>query len=203
MKCLYGVYRSVCLDADVNGSVLRCHVPQVFADETVTILDVTGGMPDAGEVGWVAFESGFPDRPVWLSAGSGAGGTDEVWIGPSEPGSGVEIWYDTDAPAAGAWTNVTFQNGWTNYGFTNQTVQIRMFGDLVQIRGAMGGGTLNTPAFTLPVGYRPPASTTAILVTGSVNAEGVADIDPTGTVTIFAASNTLIRFPLCQISVTP
>jgi hypothetical protein len=357
MKTLYGVYRAVCLSIDVDGGVVRCHVPQVFADETVTCLDVTGDLPSTGESGWVSFESGFPDRPVWLSAGGGSGGgggTDEVWVGPSEPGSTIELWYDTDeladpdtarwnsawgavgtpvhsttthtsntttftaipgvavtwtpvagrrykltatvdwrlqaspapafyirfstaagpavfnslrhavavnggygtttlvqpawtftagvpvtmqvqvqsstypvdfnqyggstfivedigpvspatAPAAPAsvWTNVTFQNGWTNYGGTNQTVQYRMFVDLVQIRGAMKDGTNSSTAFTLPVGYRPPANTSGLLVGGGMNVEGVADILTDGSVNIYATAIGLVRFPMVQFSVTP
>jgi lysophospholipase L1-like esterase len=92
MKTLYGVYRAVCLSIDVNANVVSCQVPQVFAEETVTCLDVTGGLPEAGSIGWVAFESGFPDRPVWLAAGG-----DAIHVGPEAPGGSVELWYDTNA----------------------------------------------------------------------------------------------------------
>ena len=36
-----------------------------------------------------------------LEAGGGGTGTDEVWVGPSQPSDpAIELWYDTDAPSA-------------------------------------------------------------------------------------------------------
>lgn len=64
MKTLNGIYKAVCLE--VVGNRIRCKVSQVFADETVTCLASAGVVPVAGSEGWVAFESGFPDRPVWI-----------------------------------------------------------------------------------------------------------------------------------------
>ena len=62
--------------------------------------------------------------------------------------------YDLLTPTA--WTNVTFQNSWANMG-GYQAVQYRKVGDMVQMRGMMGSGTMGQTAFTLPVGFRPPA----------------------------------------------
>jgi hypothetical protein len=57
------------------------------------------------------------------------------------------------------WTSVaSFQNGWSNFGSGWQVVQYQKVGDRVYIRGTPTGGTVNTAAFTLPVGFRPPAS---------------------------------------------
>ena len=36
---------------------------------------------------------------VWEVVGGGGGGTEEVFIGPSDPGAGYDLWYDTDAEA--------------------------------------------------------------------------------------------------------
>ena len=83
MRSLFGVYRAVCLSVDPNAGSVSCQVPQVFSLETVTCLDVTGGLPVAGDTGWVSFESGFPDRPVWMSAGGG----DAIWVGPDGGGN--------------------------------------------------------------------------------------------------------------------
>ncbi len=56
-----------------------------------------------------------------------------------------------------AWIPVTFANGWSNFD-TVRMVQYRKIGDEVTLRGVMKGGTIayGTPAFTLPVGFRPP-----------------------------------------------
>ena len=65
MKTLNGIYKAVCLEI-VPPRVIRCKVPQIFADETVTCGASAGVVPTAGQEGWVGFESGFPDRPVWV-----------------------------------------------------------------------------------------------------------------------------------------
>lgn len=100
MRTLTGAYRAVCLAVDLDAKQVRCHVPQVFAEETVTCLDWLS-VPKAGDAGWVMFESGFPDRPVWLGNGEG-GGDDEVFVGSTPPSSfDFELWYDPNAPGPG------------------------------------------------------------------------------------------------------
>ena len=55
-----------------------------------------------------------------------------------------------------AWTGITtFQNGWVSIAI-GQPCQYRKIGDTVHLRGEIGGGTLNSIAFTLPTGFRPP-----------------------------------------------
>ncbi|HET9667277.1 MAG TPA: hypothetical protein VFP09_10990, partial [Desertimonas sp.] len=56
-----------------------------------------------------------------------------------------------------AWTNVTFTGTWVNFGGLTQATQYRKIGDQVYVRGFVKSGTIGTSAFTLPVGYRPPA----------------------------------------------
>src|SRR5580765_4989617 len=83
MRTLEGIYKAVCLDV-VGSTRIRCKVPQIFADEIVTCLDSAGPMPTAGATGWVAFEAGYPDRPVWMGSefiGSEGGGG----VGPPGP----------------------------------------------------------------------------------------------------------------------
>ncbi len=49
-----------------------------------------------------------------------------------------------------------FQNGWTNFGLGNAGASY--YKDIlgrVHVQGLIALGVLNTPAFTLPVGYRP------------------------------------------------
>jgi hypothetical protein len=63
-----------------------------------------------------------------------------------------------DAINPSAWTAVTFQNSWVDFGATYQSVEYRKVNDLVEVRGFMKSGTLAVTAFTLPVGFRPPAA---------------------------------------------
>lgn len=86
-----------------------------------------------------------------------------------------------------AWTDVTFQNTWSNWGGTWQTCQYRLEGDLVRIRGMIGGGVLQQSAFTLPVGKRPPKGTirTAATSTGYGEMRVASD----GTVKPWTGSN--------------
>jgi len=54
------------------------------------------------------------------------------------------------------WQNVSFLNGWVNYGSPCPSVQYMKDSlGFVHIRGVMRNGTINAPAFILPVGYRP------------------------------------------------
>ncbi len=80
MRTLTGMYKAVCLDVDTEAQVLRCQVPQIFNDETVTCLDLVGGVtPKPGAMGWVGFEAGYPDHPVWM--GTDTFGTGETPVG--------------------------------------------------------------------------------------------------------------------------
>jgi hypothetical protein len=72
----------------------------------------------------------------------------------------VEDITGTEAPTGAyyeaLWTPVTaFLNGWLNYGGTYTPAAYRKVNDLVYLRGLIKSGTLSTPAFNLPVGYRP------------------------------------------------
>jgi len=99
-----------------------------------------------------------------------------------------------------AWTAVTFQNGWVNMGAPYQDAQYRKVGDVVQLRGMMKSGTITTAAFSLPVGFRPPAD--LILGTVSNAAVGGITITAAGVVTPSPGSNAWFAVT-CQFSVTP
>lgn len=87
-----------------------------------------------------------------------------------------------------AWTAVTWQNSWTDYaGF--QSVQYRKVGDMVQVRGvgAPGTTTSGTTVFTLPTGYRPPATVMTAQASGS-GVFGRVDFQANGAVRFFNGS---------------
>ena len=85
-----------------------------------------------------------------------------------------------------AWTAVTFQNGWSNFGSGLQQCHYRGVGDEVEIRGVIGGGTTGTVAFTLPTGFRPPA--TLAFPAAAAGNFATANITAAGTVAITAAN---------------
>lgn len=62
------------------------------------------------------------------------------------------------ATAKTTWTNATLLNGWVNMGAPMNVTQYRKIGDIVYLRGYVYGGSAGTNLFTLPVGFRPPAT---------------------------------------------
>lgn len=103
------------------------------------------------------------------------------------------------ALASTAWTAVTFTNSWVDFGSGHQAVQYRKVGDMVQVRGLMKTGTINTVAFTLPSGFRPPA--TLLYACVSNDLFGELQVTSAGTVTPAAGSN--VHFSVnVQFSVT-
>lgn len=111
----------------ITGGRVKAYIPQVFGDTEVTITAYLGGAPTEPGMGWVFFQAGNPEFPVWADVGvitpepDGDGETpppapeiDEVWIGagpPTDPN--IELWYDaaatTTAPTAG--TTILDGNG--------------------------------------------------------------------------------------------
>jgi hypothetical protein len=88
-------------------------------------------------------------------------------------------------PVPTAWTAVTFSGGWSNNVAPYQTAQYRKIGDLVYLRGSIDGGTLGGVAFTLPVGFRPPADIIQAVDTGAgsttyVEVQSDGEVRPAG-----------------------
>lgn len=93
--------------------------------------------------------------------------------------------WDLVSGAATAWTAPTFTNSWSTYGGAFQSPQYRKVGDMVQLRGAMTGGT--GTAFTLPTGFRPPANVSFAVANGSNLGE--IQVASDGAVTMLRTSN--------------
>jgi hypothetical protein len=99
----------------IRSGTVEAFVPQVFGETTVTITDFLGTAPSAPTMGWVFFQAGNPEFPVWssgLGVGSAGGGNgngdtgdhsiyDEVWIGPTAPPAAQEMWFDSNEPPNG------------------------------------------------------------------------------------------------------
>lgn len=53
----------------VNGSSIQAFVPQVFGESSVTVATFLGERPTSPTMGWVMFQGGNPEFPVWAGAG--------------------------------------------------------------------------------------------------------------------------------------
>lgn len=161
-----------------TGSSLLVLVPQIFGEAPVTVTDFVG-VPATG-MGWVLFQGGNPEFPVWLglltsTIGTAPIGEDEVWVGPGTPPGPQELWYDTDAtpPVLRALVN----GGWVDAA----SVGVPPTRTIATTAPLTGGGdlsanrTLAVNTFTATVkGAVPPPTT----VTGKVLSDNGSWITP-------------------------
>jgi hypothetical protein len=79
---------------NVTGLAVMALIPQVFGEAPVTVTRFLGLKPLSGGFGWVFFEGGNPEFPVWAAAGTdiviGPGGIDGVQTIVPGPGIGVD-----------------------------------------------------------------------------------------------------------------
>ena len=104
-----------------------------------------------------------------------------------------------------AWTDVSsFLNSWVNYAsgsYANAAYKLGP-GSTVTLRGLIKSGTVNSSAFTLPVGYRP--STNLLFAVGSNAAFGLVQVQSSGNVVpITPSNNTYVSLDSIIFSVTP
>lgn len=97
-----------------------------------------------------------------------------------------DAWHEVGAAGEPA-----FAGTWVNFGTGNSTAAFKLIADgLVQLKGTIKTGTIATAAFTLPAGYRPPASSR--FAVPSNNAYGQVDITSAGVVTPQVGNNTFV-----------
>lgn len=151
----------------VTGSSIVVFVPQVFGETAITIDTFFGAAPEAPSMGWVMFQAGNPEFPVWSSGlgGGGGEGANEVWIGPELPSdaTGLELWYDEDATASGgggvgtgAYTHIqsTPASIWTidhNLGFNPGVTVVDSANSVVE--GQIDYLTVNTVRLTFTAAF--------------------------------------------------
>lgn len=168
-------------DAKPDGSAtIVVFIPAVFGEEPVQVTEAIGSLPTSPEMGWVFFQAGNPEFPVWLGrvgdgtgGGDGGGGTgiDEVWVGPDDPrlaNPAIEIWYDTDAvgptvpDSDEVWVGPSAPPGTSQelwYDSDDAKLYARVSGSWVPISTG-GGGTVTAPSYTHNQGT--PATTWVI-----------------------------------------
>jgi hypothetical protein len=91
------------------------------------------------------------------------------------------------------WISVTFTNSWTNFDTTSFNAAgytIDAYGR-VTLRGLIRSGTINSPAFTLQAGYRPPKMVMFPCATSSNSTSvlGELRIGTDGAVTVVSGGN--------------
>jgi hypothetical protein len=79
--------------AKVTGNSMQAYIPQVFGETLVTIVNFVGAPPTSAEMGWVTFQAGNPEFPVWMGVTAAAAAPPP---GPSPGGSFV---YQQTTPA--------------------------------------------------------------------------------------------------------
>lgn len=98
--------------------------------------------------------------------------------------------WDLFSSAPTSWVSPALSNSWVNFGGAFQAVSYRRVGDIVQMRGSAKNGTTTTGTtiYTLPAGYRPPATHIFATLDGNNNAARF-DVDSSGNVTIQTGTN--------------
>jgi hypothetical protein len=51
----------------IRSGAVEVFVPQVFGETAITITDALGELPTTSGMGWVFFQAGNPEFPVWAS----------------------------------------------------------------------------------------------------------------------------------------
>jgi hypothetical protein len=137
-------------------------------------IQVTGTAPATAKFGRVAFDigPGASGREVHLDS--------MVFEQPREEG-----WH-----AVGGTGEPAFQNSWVNFGSTYAPARFRKdINGWVTLDGLVKNGTINTVAFTLPVGYRPATNEELTQVVKSGAGTGAIEVQADGDVVAFTASN--------------
>lgn len=80
--------------AKVTGQSMQAFIPQVFGDTPVTIVNFLGDPPSSPGMGWVAFQAGNPEFPVWMGVVSAEAPQ------PPVPGAGGSFTYTQTTPSA-------------------------------------------------------------------------------------------------------
>lgn len=131
----------------------------------------------------------------------------DTTLGQFKVGNGVATWsaLPLASNAATTWTSIapTMLNGWASPQGAGQPVgQYRMIGDITYLRGTIGAGTINVPAFTMPVGFRPPSQVVTAVVTTSATF-GSLVVNADGSVVLQAGNNAYVSLAPTHYSVTP
>ena len=141
---------------------------RVAQGTVVAVVDTTHVSVDLGDRVITAY------RPGSVPAGAGAGVRVLVGSGVAEVVSST---------GSGGWIAPTLGNSWADFLAGVAPTAYRRIGDVVELRGAIKSGTVNTTVFTLPVGARPTAGIEIFPVVAGAGGARL-DIGTNGTVTV-------------------
>lgn len=218
-----GVYRAKAIK--LVGNTLTAYIPQVFGDVQAVVENFIGDAPTTDIMGWVSFQGGSPEFPVWHGGGAGGGSgtvTDTLWVGNEAPtDDSLELWWDADdTPPLDPWTAMVLAATWTNFGSGYAVAAYRKTDDNVQLRGVVVCSAATGTLFTLPSGYRPPNNVLAtawatcnaaairaairleVLTTGAITVASATTNYPTGTTNAAVTSITSLSLDNVFFSVT-
>lgn len=141
----------------------------------------------------------------WTINAEGSGSTHHLFISKTVgPFPEIDMNYDQVTGAtditlnadtihdAGPWTAPALLNGWANFGGGFQTMRWRRRGRMVDIQGAVAGGTVGATIFALPAGNRPPAAVPVPVAASPSPANG--QVNASGSVLPPPAGNTFVAF---------
>lgn len=97
-------------------------------------------------------------------------------------GGGITEVVSASSLAAVSWVAPTLTNSWANYGGAATEAGYRRVGDVVEVRGVVKSGTVNTAIFNLPAGFRPATDTVFAVPAGPGGAR--LDVGWTGDVSL-------------------
>ena len=91
-----------------------------------------------------------------------------------------------------AFIDATYLNSWVDYNATthNKGGYFKSTDGIVHLQGMVKSGTINTPIFTLPTGYRP--AKTLLFTVPSNGAFGVLEVQTDGDVVATTGNNTYV-----------
>lgn len=101
----------------------------------------------------------------------------------------------TRIPSGPVFIAPTLLNSWVNFGAPYQVAGYALHLGIVYIRGLVSTGTVASPIFTLPAGYRPPND--LIFSTSSNGAFGVLIVTAAGSVILNTGSNVYASLNCC------
>ena len=141
---------------------------RVTQGTVVAVIDSTHVSVDLGDRVITAY------RPGSVPAPAGAGVRVLVGSGVAEVVSST---------GSGGWIAPTLGNSWVDFLAGVAPTAYRRIGDVVELRGAIKSGTVNTTVFTLPAGARPTAGIEIFPVVAGAGGARL-DIGTNGTVTV-------------------
>lgn len=182
---------------DAHVYLYNCYEPRILentiAPSTVATQPAYGVLIDGGSGGLVQNN----EMSIGSFAHVGTSGSDHA-IGRNKYTSPAVL-YDTGAGTRGVFKTATLLNDWANHGGYVAAGYIKDLQGRVHLQGVVGGGsTVNAVIFTLPTGFRPPATVWNLVAQGTDTA--LLEIQAGGDVLLAGTPAAALNVSLCGVS---